>query len=89
MTEKVELGTPVSDSITGFTGVVTGRVEYITGCHQLLVQPPVKKDGELIEPRWFDEPRCVVAKKGGLGRRVRDALAGADRPGADRPAPRR
>ena len=44
---KTELGQKVKDSITGFAGIVTGRAEYITGCHQILVQPPVKnaKDG--------------------------------------------
>ncbi|HWA22287.1 MAG TPA: hypothetical protein VG735_07835 [Caulobacterales bacterium] len=37
------IGKTITDSITGFCGVVIGRVEYITGCNQLLVQPPCDK----------------------------------------------
>jgi hypothetical protein len=81
--EKIELGSVVTDSVTGFEGIVTARAEYVTGCNQLLVQPRVKKNGDFVESRWFDEPRCVVKGKRMLGI-VRDALAGGDRP-----APRR
>ena len=53
---EVKLGSTVRDKITGFTGVVTGRCEYITGCAQLLIQP--KMIGGLIhDARWYDEPR--------------------------------
>ena len=38
----IELGQKVQDSITGFAGLVTGRCEYITGCNQILIQPPIK-----------------------------------------------
>lgn len=52
-------GVTVRDRITGFTGVVTGHVRYITGCHQVLVAPPTK-DGAFVEPHWFDEQRVMV-----------------------------
>jgi hypothetical protein len=83
MAERIELGSLVKDSVTGFEGVVTGRSEYITGCAQILVQPPVKRNGEFVESRWFDEPRCVL-KQARVLSMIRGALAGADRP-----APRR
>jgi len=51
------LGVQVRDRITGFTGYTTGRVEYLTGCAQYTVQPPVKADGEFVEAHWFDEDR--------------------------------
>lgn len=54
-----QLGVTVRDRITGFTGVVTGHVRYITGCHQVLVAPPTK-DGAFREPHWFDEQRVVI-----------------------------
>jgi hypothetical protein len=50
----------VKDRITGFTGVVTGRCEYITGCNQLLVQPHLKTDGDFQEPRWLDVDRAEL-----------------------------
>ena len=57
---KVALGATITDRITGFTGVVTGRVEYLTGCNQLLVVPKVKADGSSVDAQWFDEQRAIV-----------------------------
>lgn len=54
---KYELGVIVKDSITGFTGAVTGRADYITGCSQYLVQPKSKKPDEIKGSIWFDEQR--------------------------------
>ncbi|MDG4903176.1 hypothetical protein P9279_21950 [Mesorhizobium sp. WSM4962] len=82
---KAVLGTTVRDIVTGFSGVVTGRVEYITGCNQALVQPKVKEDGSaMTDSAWVDEQRL-------------EAVAGVPRvkldngatPGFDKPAPRR
>jgi hypothetical protein len=78
----IQLGARVKDQITGFTGVVTGRVEYITGCHQVLVQPPCKPDGDYVENRWLDEDRVQSFPGVPLTLNVKD-------PGPDKPAPRR
>jgi len=63
---KLELGQEgVRDRITGFTGTVTGRAEYLTGCRQYLVQPPAKKDhSEWVDGRWMDEGRLVLVSEG-------------------------
>jgi len=53
----IQLGQKAKDTLTGFGGVVTGRVEYLTGCAQYLLQPKVKGDGDFQEARWFDENR--------------------------------
>lgn len=52
----------VRDKITGFEGMVTGHSDYITGCDQYLVQPPVKET-EFKEPRWFDANRLEVVEE--------------------------
>lgn len=54
---RIELGWTAKDKITGFQGVVTGRAEYLTGCNQLLVVPPLGADGSPREPHWYDEQR--------------------------------
>jgi len=56
----IEMGAEVTDQVTGFKGVVTGRAEYLTGCRQYGVQPKMKK-GEKSLPRqqWFDEDRLI------------------------------
>jgi len=55
---KIKLGTTYEDRITGFVGVATGFVEYISGCNQVLLAPPAK-GGEFQEPRWFDAQRVI------------------------------
>ena len=56
----IEKGAKVADVITGFEGIVTGRVDYIPGCNQYLVQPKQKADGNFVEAKWFDEHRLTV-----------------------------
>lgn len=66
----VKMGSKVTDSITGFNGIVTGRAEYLYGCVRLLVEPKGLHDGKPIESFWFDEQRLDVAstaKTGGPG----------------------
>ncbi len=78
------LGKTVADRVTGFTGIVTGRVEYITGCDQCLVTPKVKEDGSSIEAHWFDQQRLLVLD----GEPVLQLDNGAT-PGPDKEAPKR
>lgn len=78
---KPHIGDQVQDSITGFKGAVTGVTEYITGCKQYLVQPPLKK-GDFVEARWIDEDRLKVLKQSAVKLTVK-------RDGFDKPAPRK
>lgn len=55
---KALLGLTLRDKVTGFQGVATGHVQYITGCDQLLLVPPVDADGKLRDSQWFDTQRC-------------------------------
>mgnify|MGYP001557762942 CR=1 FL=1 len=79
---KIELGQKVQDVITGFEGVVTGRVAYISGCKQNLVAPRIKPDGTLAESQWFDEDRLTVLDAPPISLKVRA-------PGPDKAAPKR
>ena len=51
------LGWTYEDKVTGFTGVCTGYVEYISGCHQAMLAPKVGKDGKASDASWFDVQR--------------------------------
>ena len=53
----IGLGQTVRDKISGFTGVATGRAEFLYGCERILVQPKLDKDGKPQEADWFDEPQ--------------------------------
>ncbi len=41
---KIKLGDKVKDLVTGFTGVVVSRIEYINGCVQFGIVPKADKD---------------------------------------------
>ena len=85
---KIALGDRVHDRITGFAGIVTGRLEYLEGRRQFLLKPEkLDKDGKIIDGQWIDEqyleivlsgiypdPFAVSAapKRGGPGRSERD-----------------
>lgn len=70
-----------TDNITGFSGRITGRCEYITGCNQLLISPETK-EGAYVEPHWFDEQRVAVS-----GDQL--ILPNEGSPGPDKAAPKR
>ena len=79
----MQLGNRYKDKITGFKGVATGYVKYISGCNQVLLAPPAGKDGGLIESQWIDEQRLDIM--------VGDAITPKNdvSPGFDRMAPKR
>ena len=58
----IELGKTYKDKITGFKGVATGYVVYISGCNQTLITPRVLKDGAKTDSCWFDEQRLTPMK---------------------------
>ena len=79
MTQQVpHLGYPVTDVVTGFSGVVVGHAVYLSGCSQSLVVPKVAGDGTFREGQWFDDQRLKLSE----GEPVQ--LQNGDTPGADR-----
>jgi hypothetical protein len=79
----IALGATYRDCITGFEGVATGYVVYITGCNQALLVPRAK-DGALVEAQWFDEQRLANVPEAKIIKIDNGAT-----PGFDRPAPKR
>ena len=56
LTLRFAFGEKVRDKVTGFEGVVTGFVTYISGCDQYLVNPPAK-DGGYVKGEYIDDIR--------------------------------
>lgn len=79
---NIALGNTYKDRITGFTGVATGHVHYLTGCSQVLLQPSVGSDGNPRDSQWYDEQRLeqTTAK--------RIVLDNGETPGFDKAAPK-
>ncbi len=80
---KLNLGWTYIDKVTGFRGVAVGRVEYLTGCNQVLLVPRVDKDGKEVESKWLDEQRLDVDESA-----APIQLNNEQTPGFDAPAPK-
>lgn len=76
------LGATYKDKITGFTGVATGYVTYISGCNQALLTPRVGPDGTQREAQWLDQQRLEHLEAEPIVE-----LDNGTSPGFDAPAP--
>lgn len=56
---KFRNGDPVTEKITGFSGIITGTAFYLTGCTQHLVTAPSEGNKEPIA-LWYDEGRLKL-----------------------------
>lgn len=63
----VKLGDRVTDRISGFSGIATGRAEYLYGCVRVQVEPEALHDGKPVESQWFDEQRLTDASPAKAG----------------------
>lgn len=75
-------GRRVRDLVTGFSGIVTGEVEYLTGCNQALVAPGLDDKGNIRAPEWLDIQRLEIVGGDPL-------VLPAGGPGHDREPPRK
>lgn len=76
---RLNLGDSAKHVITGFQGIVTARVEYLTGCAQVCLQPQgVDDKGQPFESRFFDEPYVDLVQAGVVQNRTPGRLTGCD-----------
>jgi hypothetical protein len=50
-----ELGIKARSKVSGFTGVITSRLEHLNGCNRYWIEPRVGKDKKPTEGCWIDE----------------------------------
>jgi hypothetical protein len=67
----IKCGDSVIDPLTGFTGVVTSRTEYLFGCVRVAVVSSELKDGKEVEG-YYDEQRLNVLKDSKVARERRE-----------------
>jgi hypothetical protein len=80
----LEIGKKAKDKVTGFEGIIIGRIEYLTGCDQYGLVPEYKGSGELPKSEWFDVGRLEIIGDGITATQVQSAKPG----GPNRDAPR-
>lgn len=61
---KIVLGCEAKDKITGFSGLVVAKIEYLFGCTQWGISPKVLIEGKIGDTIYFDEGRIDVIGKG-------------------------
>ena len=59
----IKLGDNVRDNISGFSGIATGRSEFLFGCKRILIEPKELKDGIPISGQWIDEQRIELVEE--------------------------
>ena len=55
----MNLGDKAKDKLTGFTGTIVGKTEWLFGCIRFGVQSGELHDGKPIDLQWFDEHQLV------------------------------
>lgn len=77
MTQRLELGDTGKHAVTGFEGIVTARVEYLTGC----LQPQgVTPEGKPLDSFYFDEPYVDLVERGTVANRTPTRTDGSTMP---------
>lgn len=64
MMEHIQLGQQAEDIITGFTGIIIGRAEYLTGCTQYGLAPKAEPGKPTTSSEWFDKGRIRITGPG-------------------------
>ncbi len=77
---KHKLGDKAKDKITGFSGILTARCEFLTGCNRYCIQPQELKDGRPIESIYFDEAQIEIIGDGITEKEVQGKKKGACSP---------
>jgi hypothetical protein len=60
---KIKLGDKIKDTITGLEGIAIAKIEFLNGCVQYEIQPPVDKEGKMIESEYVDSQQIEKVKE--------------------------
>jgi hypothetical protein len=71
------LGKEAKDKVTGFEGIIIGKITYLYGCNQYGISPKAK-DGKVLDTNWFDEGRIEIIGNGIKPEEVRVEKNGGD-----------
>lgn len=48
------LGTKMRCMVTGFEGIAIGKSEWLNGCCQFGIKPPIDEKGKQLDAEWID-----------------------------------
>lgn len=59
---KFAVGDEVTETVTGFVGIITAQFHYLNGCKRYLLEGKVDKPGGKPEELAYDEDRLELTK---------------------------
>ena len=59
----IKLGNVARDIVTGFTGTIIAKVEYLNGCIQFCLKPELV-DGKMVPGEYFDSKQVEFVANG-------------------------
>lgn len=59
--KEIQLGDKVKNTVSGFTGTVTAKCEYLHGQTRYAVTAPELTDGE-VKTEWFSASELIPTK---------------------------
>ncbi len=59
----MKLGDTAKDKISGYTGIITGRAEYLYSNPQIRIGAQSLHNGAPVVSQWFDEDSVQVIKE--------------------------
>lgn len=62
--QTFKLGSRLRDKVSGFVGIASSRIEYLSGCVQYCLVPGVDKDGKYVDGHYIDVQRLEVVDEG-------------------------
>jgi len=60
---KFKLGQRAKEKITGFSGIIVARIDYLTGCNRYSLQSEDLHEGKPVDWQNFDENQLELVKK--------------------------
>lgn len=57
------LGDKAKDRITGFTGIIIARTQWLTNCNTYALKYTKLHENKPMDAQWFDEPNIEIVKK--------------------------
>jgi hypothetical protein len=60
----IQLGDRARDRITGFTGIVIGKTEWLNKCSRFGLQAEKLDGGKVVDAQWFDSEQVELVKAG-------------------------
>ena len=61
--KDTNLGKKMKCIVTGFEGIATSKIEFLNGCFQYCLKPPIDEKGKMPDGEWIDVEQLELVRK--------------------------